>query len=128
MPDQSPTRPTWLAVGGMGVAGMAAGGLIVWFTGDRFFNSDVSYSGIVVQHTLVTVGVAVGLWLTRNRLWRAFAVGLTFCWAVLLLLLGLAWALNDPNPSPGGGPHVPGDHARAPERDQPPARSDILAW
>lgn len=108
MSDQAHSRRSWPAVGAMVAAGMAGGALIAWLTGDRFFNSEASYSAIMIQHTVATVAVAVALWLTRARLWRAFAAGLTCCWGSFLVLVVLAWALNDPNPSPGGS-RLPSD-------------------
>lgn len=80
---------------GMLVAGIAGGGLVAWFTGDRFLNSDVDRPVIVLQSTLLTLVVAIALWRTRKRGWRAFAAGLAACWALVVLAFGLLWALSD---------------------------------
>ena len=107
MPDQSIARPGRGALGLMVAAGMVGAVLIVLFTGDRLFNSDAGYEGIVIESTVLALVVGVALWWTRNRLWRAFAVGLISCWAVFLVLFALVWTSNDPAPSPGGSPSLP---------------------
>ena len=104
MSDPSLQARGWSSTSGMAAAGVGAGVLVAWFTGDRMFNSDVGYGAIVLQSTLLAVVVAVGAWLTRRRPWRAFALGLAACWVVVLLLISLVWTSNDPAPSPGGSP------------------------
>jgi hypothetical protein len=108
MPEQSSSQPGRSAVVGMAVAGIAGGGLLLWFTGDRFFNSNASEAAIVTQHTLFAVALGVGLWLTRSRLWRSFAIGLTLCWMLFLVPFGLTGGFtDDPNSGPGGSPRLP---------------------
>ena len=99
----------------MAVTGTTGGVLIAWFTGDRLFNSEASYSAIVLQSTWQTMAIASGAWLTRSRRWRAFAIGLSVTWMTYLALVGLAWTSNDPSPSPGGSPSLVGEGTRHPD-------------
>jgi hypothetical protein len=102
MRDDSWLQQTRTGVAGMVVAGVVSGCLLVWFTGDRFFNSDANESTIMVQHTVLVCSIAGALWLTRKRPWRAYALSLFIFWAVILVLAALPW--NDPEGagSPGG--------------------------
>ncbi len=103
-PSSPQRRPS---VVGMVLAGVASGCLLVWFTGDRFFNSEASGSTIVVQHTLLVCAMAGALWVTRIRPWRAFALGLFLFWAFILVLVALPWDDPEGAGSPGGSPSLP---------------------
>ena len=102
MRDDSRSQQSRAGVAGMVLAGVVSGCLLVWFTGDRFFNSDARESTILVQHTVLVCAIAGALWLTGKRPWRAYALSLFVFWAVIWVLAALAW--NDPEGagSPGG--------------------------
>ena len=94
-------QQTRAGVAGMVLAAVASGCLLVWFTADRFFNSDARESTIMVQHTVLVCAIAGALWLTGKRPWRAYALTL-FCFWAVVVLGALLW--NDPEGagSPGG--------------------------
>jgi peptidoglycan/LPS O-acetylase OafA/YrhL len=91
----------------MVLAGVASECLLVWFTGDRFFNSEASESAIVFQHTLLVCAIAGALWVTRKRPWRAFALSLFVFWALILVLVAIPWDDPEGAGSPGGSPSLP---------------------
>lgn len=95
MSDRSPPRTGRLDTAGMVIAGIVGGLLVAWFTGDRFLNSESSAGIIALESTLLTVVVAVALWLTHNRNWRAFAAGLTGSWFALVAGFGMLVAFSD---------------------------------
>jgi len=107
LPEPSCPQPRRSGVVGMVLAGVASGCLLVWFTGDRFFNSEASESTIVVQHTLLVCAIAGALWVTRQRAWRAFAVSLFLFWALVLVLVALPWDDPEGAGSPGGSSSLP---------------------
>jgi peptidoglycan/LPS O-acetylase OafA/YrhL len=107
LPEPSSPRPRRSGVAGMVLAGVASGCLLVWFTGDRVFNSEASGSTIIVQHTLLVCAIAGALWVTRQRPWRAFALSLVVFWALTLVLAALPWDDPEGAGSPGGSRSLP---------------------